>query len=130
MNKRKSVLNCSSTKEHFHLNGYVNKRNFRIWANENQRVIVETPMRPNLVTVKSKFLAGGIIGIFKNYVANSVTVNREHESAMSNSLILIILKDHDRWHVFSIRWRHMSHSSYNYGFPAGKDSLAHQDLVI
>ena len=36
---------------HFHLSGFVNKQNCRIWANDNPRVIVEKPMHPQRVTV-------------------------------------------------------------------------------
>ncbi|XP_075149038.1 uncharacterized protein LOC142222673 [Haematobia irritans] len=36
-----------SDEAHFHLSGFVNKQNCRIWANENPRVIVEKPMHPH-----------------------------------------------------------------------------------
>lgn len=53
-----------SDEAHFHLNGDVNKQNCRIWAGENPRAIVETPMHPQKVTVWCAFFAGGIIGPF------------------------------------------------------------------
>ncbi|GFU09838.1 hypothetical protein TNCV_1292201 [Trichonephila clavipes] len=47
------VLTCSkyrvfffSDEAHFWLNGYVNKRNCRIWSEVNPQVYVETPLHP------------------------------------------------------------------------------------
>lgn len=51
-----------SDEAHFHLNGYVNKQNCRIWGNENPREIHEIPMHAQRVTVWYGFWAEGIIG--------------------------------------------------------------------
>ena len=40
-----------SDKAHFHLNGTVNKQNFRYWASENPRDIHQRPLRNSKVTV-------------------------------------------------------------------------------
>ncbi|XP_075156366.1 uncharacterized protein LOC142229669 [Haematobia irritans] len=55
-----------SDEAHFHLSGFVNKQNCRIWANENPRVIVEKPIHPQRVTVWCGLWAGGIIGPYSN----------------------------------------------------------------
>ena len=66
-----------SDEAHFHLSGFVNKQNCRIWANVNPRVIVEKPMHPQRVTVWCGLWAGGIIGpyFFQNDAGLAVTVN-------------------------------------------------------
>lgn len=86
-----------SDEAHFHLNGYVNKQNCRIWANENPRVIFETQMHPKKVTVWCAFFAGGVIGpyFFENDAGDSVTVNGERYRAMLNNFLWPILEEHD-----------------------------------
>ncbi|GFW32405.1 putative transposable element [Trichonephila clavipes] len=39
-----------SDEAHFWLNGYVNKKNFRIWSEANPQVYVETPLYPEKLT--------------------------------------------------------------------------------
>ncbi|GFV70340.1 transposase [Trichonephila clavipes] len=57
----------SSDEAHFWLNGYVNKQNCCIWSEANPQVYVETPLRPEKLTVWCALWAGGIIGpYFKN----------------------------------------------------------------
>jgi hypothetical protein len=36
---------------HFHLNGYVNKQNFRYWAPENPRLLHQAPLHNEKVSV-------------------------------------------------------------------------------
>lgn len=66
-----------SDEAHFHLHGYVNRQNCRIWGSENPNAIVEKPVYPQRVTVWCAFWAGGVIGpyFFENDAAVSVTVN-------------------------------------------------------
>ncbi|GFX58295.1 DUF4817 domain-containing protein [Trichonephila clavipes] len=66
----------SSDEAHFWLNGYVNKRNCRIWSEANPQVYVETPLHPETLTVWCALWAGGIIGpyFFKNDEGHNVTV--------------------------------------------------------
>lgn len=40
-----------SDEDHFWLNGYVNKQNYRFWSDDNPQVIVKTPLHPQKVTV-------------------------------------------------------------------------------
>lgn len=62
---------------HFHLSGFVNKQNCRIWGSENPHVIHEKQMHPQRATVWCGFWAGGVIGpfFFENEAGNAVTVN-------------------------------------------------------
>ncbi|GFU91250.1 hypothetical protein TNCV_4925801 [Trichonephila clavipes] len=50
-----------SDEAHFWLNGYVNKRNCRIWSEANPEVYVETPLHPEKLTVWCALWAGGIL---------------------------------------------------------------------
>ena len=53
-----------SGEAHFHIGGYFNKQNFRIWGSENPNVIIEKPMHPQRVIIWCGFCYGGIIGPF------------------------------------------------------------------
>lgn len=66
-----------SDEAHFHLSGYVNKQNCRIWGEENPRVMQEVSMHPQRVTVWCGFWAGGVIGpyFFENREGDALTVN-------------------------------------------------------
>ena len=55
----KIILNDEA---HFHLDGFVNHQNCRVWGSENPRVISEKQMHPQRVTVWCKFWVRGIIG--------------------------------------------------------------------
>jgi len=46
-----------SDEAHFHLSGFVNKQNCRIWSSENPRQIQEREMHPQRVTVWCAFWA-------------------------------------------------------------------------
>ncbi|GFX29793.1 hypothetical protein TNCV_4749221 [Trichonephila clavipes] len=46
---------------HFWLNGYVNKKNCRIWSEANPQVYVETPLHPEKLTAWCALWAGGIL---------------------------------------------------------------------
>ncbi|GFX23613.1 hypothetical protein TNCV_3770861 [Trichonephila clavipes] len=50
-----------SDEAHFWLNGYVNKRNCRIWSEANPQVYIETPLHPEKLTVWCALWAGGIL---------------------------------------------------------------------
>ena len=45
----------TSDKAHFHLGGYVNKQNCRVWRSENPKMIIEMPLYPKRVTVWGGF---------------------------------------------------------------------------
>lgn len=86
-----------SDEAHFHLNGYVNKQNCRIWASENPRVIVEKPLHPTRVTVWCGLWAGGVIGpyFFENDRGEAVTVNGICYRNMITEFLWPIIDDMD-----------------------------------
>ncbi|KAG5885431.1 hypothetical protein JTB14_016825 [Gonioctena quinquepunctata] len=73
-----------SDEAHFWLNGYVNKRNCRIWGDAQQEMIRKQPLHPAKCTVWCSLWAGGIIGsYFVTYQAGrNVTVNGSRYRSM------------------------------------------------
>ena len=43
--------NIMSVEAHFHLGGYVNKQNCRIWDSKNPKIIIKKPLYPQRVSV-------------------------------------------------------------------------------
>lgn len=84
-----------SDEAHFHLGGYVNKQNCRIWGSENPHVIVEKPMHPQRVTVWCGLWSGGIIGpfFFENEAGNAISVNGERYRAMLTDFFFNEIED-------------------------------------
>lgn len=84
-----------SDEAHFWLNGYVNKQNCRIWADEQPGEIQELPMHPEKCTVWCGLWAGGIIGpyFFKNEAGQRVTVNGVRYRAMITEFLLPKMQD-------------------------------------
>lgn len=78
-----------SDEAHFHLNGFVNKQNCRIWGSENPRVIQEREMHPQRVTVWCGIWSGGLIGpfFFEDEEGNAVTVNGVRYRAMLSNFL-------------------------------------------
>jgi hypothetical protein len=68
-----------SDKAHFHLNGYANKQNFRYWAEENPRLLHQTPGHSEKVTVGWGVIAFGILKpcLFQNGSGQSVMVTSD-----------------------------------------------------
>lgn len=75
-----------SDEAHFWLDGYVNKQNCRVWADENPQEIQETQLYPQKLTVWCALSAKGIIGpyIFRNAEGAAVTVNGQRYRQMLN----------------------------------------------
>lgn len=86
-----------SDEAHFHLDGFVNRRNCRIWGSENPRTIVEKQMHPERVTVWCGFWAGGIIGpfFFENATGEAITVNAARYRDMIMRFLVPKLQDVD-----------------------------------
>ncbi|GFX05673.1 uncharacterized protein TNCV_3197901 [Trichonephila clavipes] len=82
---------------HFWLNGYVNKKNCRIWSEANPQGYVETPLHPEKLTVWCAVWAGGIIGPYfiKNDEGHNVTVNGDRYRAMITNFFIPELNNHD-----------------------------------
>ncbi|KAI5737587.1 hypothetical protein M8J76_014918 [Diaphorina citri] len=51
-----------SDEAHFHLNGTVNKQNFRYWAQDNSRQLHERPLHSEKVTVWAAVSKSRVIG--------------------------------------------------------------------
>ena len=83
-----------SDEAHFHLNGMVNKQNFRYWATENPREIYKRPLHSPKVTVWCAMGKTAIIGpyFFEDNHGNAVTVNSERYIEMINSFFVPALR--------------------------------------
>ena len=79
-----------SDEAHFHLNGYVNKQNCRFWSEENHRIIHESPLHSEKVTVWISFCSTGIIGpcFSENKNDKTVTVTGELYHHMIQNILI------------------------------------------
>ena len=79
----------------FHLDGFVNRQNYRLWGSENPYVISEKQMHPQHVTVWCGFWAGGIIRpyFFENETGQAATVNGARYRDMITQFFLPKLDD-------------------------------------
>ena len=86
-----------SDEAHFHLEGYVNKQNCRIWGSENPRIIIKKPLYLQRLTFWYGFWAGGIIEpyFFENEAGVAVSVKVLHYRTMINEFLLPEFKDMD-----------------------------------
>jgi hypothetical protein len=68
-----------SDEAHFHLNGNVNKQNFRYWSAENPHMLHQKPLHSEKVTVWCGVSAFGVLGpyFFENATGQSVTVTSD-----------------------------------------------------
>ena len=66
-----------SDEAHFHLDGFVNRQNCRVWGSEKPRVISEKQTHPQRVAVWCGFWPEGVIGsyFFENEAGQAATVN-------------------------------------------------------
>jgi hypothetical protein len=70
-----NLLLLMADEVHFHLNGIVNKQNFRYWSEHNPHELHERPLHDPKVTVWCGVSAVGIIGpYFENEYGQAVTV--------------------------------------------------------
>lgn len=86
LNENGNVLNnlFMSDEAHFYLNGYVNKQNYRYWADRNPMQLHERPLHSEKVTVWCAVSAQMIIGpyFFEDDNGRAVTVNGERYREM------------------------------------------------
>ena len=66
-----------SDEARFHLDGFVNRQDCRVWGSEKPRAIGEKRTHPQRVTVWRGFWPGGVIGpyFFENEAGRAATVN-------------------------------------------------------
>lgn len=89
LEQNENMLLVMSDEAHFHLNGFVNRQNYRYWAGENPRELHEKPLHSPKVTVWCAVSTFGIIGPFffeENGV--TVTVTSERYINMVNTFFI------------------------------------------
>jgi hypothetical protein len=79
-----------SDEAHFHLSGIVNKQNTRFWATENPRLLLETPLHSERVTVWCAISSQHIIGpyFFQNEQGDSLTVTGDRYRQMLQNFFI------------------------------------------
>ena len=79
----------TSDEAHFHLNGSVNKQNFRYWSTINPRQVHEHPLHCDRVTVWAAVAKFGVIGpYFFEENGRSVTVNSARYVVMIRNFLI------------------------------------------
>ena len=85
---------------YFHLNGYVNKQNSRLWGTENQRVLHQHQLHPLRCTAWCGIMADRIIGPYffedDNEHAENVT-GASYRTMLENYLRPLVENNHDMW---------------------------------
>ncbi|PSN57112.1 hypothetical protein C0J52_01298 [Blattella germanica] len=78
-----------SDEAHFHLTGYVNKQNYRYWADTNPNEVHERPLHASKVTLWCAVSSHGIIGphFFANEQGNTITVNSDRYVEMLRTFV-------------------------------------------
>ena len=79
-----------SDEAHFHLSGYVNKQNYRYWADANPHQLHERPLHSEKVTVWCAISSSGIIGpyFFEDANERAVTVTSERYVHMLDTFLI------------------------------------------
>jgi hypothetical protein len=104
----------TSNEAHFHLSGYVNKQNFRHWAEENLRLLHKSPLHSQKATVWCGLSSFGVLGphFFENN-RHAVMVTAERcGHAQRISCAKTTLKP--QWYTLSMvstRWCDISHGT-------------------
>ena len=89
-----------SDEAHFHLNGYVNKQNCRIWGTENPRALHQRQLHPLRCTVWCGIMADKVIGpyFFENERNEPETVSGAvYRTMLENFLRPIVLNNRNIW---------------------------------
>jgi len=79
-----------SDEAHFHLNGFVNKQNCRIWASENPRCVLQRQTYPLRCTVWCGVTSARIIGpyFFENQYDHAVSVTGDRYRTMIENFLV------------------------------------------
>lgn len=79
-----------SDEAHFHLSGFVNKQNFRYWAQENPTELHQRPLHSNKVTVWCAMSSYGVIGpyFFEDENGLPITVTSVRYVAMLETFVV------------------------------------------
>ncbi|KAJ4446563.1 hypothetical protein ANN_13260 [Periplaneta americana] len=74
---------------HLHLNGFVNKQNFRYWAPHNPRQLHQYPLYSNKVTMWGAVSSSGVMGpyFFEDDDGRAITVNSVRYFAMMETFV-------------------------------------------
>lgn len=76
---------------HFHLDGYVNRQNYRFWGSEPPHVLVEKPLHSQRVTVWCGISGKGIVGPF--FFTETVNGDRYLEMLEQEVIPANVVKD-------------------------------------
>jgi len=78
-----------SDEAHFHLTGYVNKQNYRYWADSNPKEIHERPLHSSKVTAWCAVSSHGVIGpyVFENEERITIAVTSDRYVEMLQSFV-------------------------------------------
>jgi len=89
-----------SDEAHFHLNGFVNKQNCRIWGTENPRALHQRQLHPVRCTVWCGIMADKVIGpyFFENEIHEPQTVSgAAYRTMLEDFLRPVVLNNRDTW---------------------------------
>jgi hypothetical protein len=105
-------------KVYFHLNGTINKQNFKYWSDHNPYELHECPLHNPKVTVWCGVSTVGITGpyFFENEYGQAMTVTAECYKDMLETFLtpcLQMLQAHE--HMVSARWYYHSNSEKFHG---------------
>jgi len=92
-----------SDEAHFHLTGYVNKQNYRYWADSNSKEVHERPLHSSKATLWCAVLSHRVIGPYflENEERITMTVTSDRYVEMLQSFVAPALNNfpqlHEAW---------------------------------
>jgi len=89
-----------SDEAYFHLTGYVNKQNYRYWADSNPKEVNERPLHSSKVMVWCAVSSHGVIGpyFFENEERITMTVTSDRYVEMLQSFVAPALNNFPQLH--------------------------------
>jgi hypothetical protein len=73
---------------HFHLDGYINKKNVQFWASENPRLIIANPLHPEKVTAWCALFS---IGVFSPIFINGINTSNVYLSLLGDEFVPFLI---------------------------------------